>query len=128
STAFAVEQHEQAVLTANLADPATLWLELVLPTVPLVEDGTWPISGWRLHDAWHTPAHGIHVRAPLTLEFFIDQVSTGDLWQAQYNPVADAYLFDFAQTGIDPGANLEVDAWLASDIEPSPVTAIVTGG
>ena len=127
STAFAVEQHEAAALAANLTDPSTLWLELVLPSVELAKDGTWPVSGWRLHDAWHTPADGIHVRAPLSLQFIVDGQPSDETWEAQYDAMADAYVFDFAQTGIDAGAELEVDAWLSSDLEPSPVTATITG-
>jgi hypothetical protein len=127
STAFGVEQHDQAALAANLADPQTLYLELVLPSVELTKDGTWPVSGWRLQDAWHTPEEGIHVRAPLNLQFVVDGVPSVETWEVQYDPMADAYVFDFAQTGIDPSANLEVDAWLTTDIEPSPVTAAVTG-
>ncbi|PRP90715.1 Neutral/alkaline non-lysosomal ceramidase [Enhygromyxa salina] len=127
STVFMVEQSDAAALVANLADPATLYLTLVLPTVDEVKDGTWPIRGWRLHDAWHTPDQGIHVRAPISLEFIVDGMATGEVWEASYDPVEDAYVFDFAQTGLDPDANLEVDAWLSADLEPSIVTTAITG-
>jgi hypothetical protein len=36
-------------------------------------------------------------------------------------------VFDFGQTGIDPNASLEVDAWLSADLEPSIITATITG-
>jgi hypothetical protein len=127
SVAFAVEQSNDANLAANLIDPDTLYLSLVLPSVPLVMDETWPVRGWRLHDAWHTPADGIHVRAPLSLAFIVDGMPTGEVWQASYDPVQDAYVFDFGQTGIDANASVEVDAWLSADLEPSPVTASITG-
>jgi hypothetical protein len=127
STVFMVEQSDEAALTANLADPDTLYLELVLPSPALVTDETWPTEGWRLHDAWHTPADGVHVRAPLSVEFIVDGMPTGETWAVEYDVVADAYVFDFGQTGVDPGASIEVDAWLSADLEPSIVTADVTG-
>lgn len=127
SNGFAIEQAFGAQLQANLADADTLYLSLVLPQPDLVMDGTWPIQGWRLHDAWHTPAEGIHVRAPLSLQFSVDGAPEGDVWQVEYDPGEDAYVFDFAQTGIDPSADVEVEAWLTVDDIPSPVSAAVTG-
>jgi hypothetical protein len=67
------------------------------------------------------------VRAPLSLEFIVDGVPTGEVWMVEYDAGADAYVFDFGQTGIDANASLEVDAWLSADLEPSSITAAITG-
>ncbi|NVB40047.1 neutral/alkaline non-lysosomal ceramidase N-terminal domain-containing protein [Pseudenhygromyxa sp. WMMC2535] len=122
---FMVVQHAQAELAANLVDAETLALSLVLPQPELVMDDTWPVYGWRLHDAWHAPEDDIHVRAPLSLQFIVDGEAQAETWAAEYDVQLDAYVFDFAQTGIDPEADLEVDAWLASDHVASPISATV---
>ena len=122
STVFEVSQSDAAELSAALDPMQTLRVELVLPSPPLVEDGTWPISGWRLHDSFHGPDEGIHVRAPLTVAFRVDGVDQGETWELSYDAGADAYLFDFEQTGIDPGAQIEISAWLSADHEPSAIT------
>jgi hypothetical protein len=61
------------------------------------------------------------------LQFLLDGAPSGGVFEVVYDPQADAYVFDFAQTGLDPDANLGVDAWLSADHSPSPVNAMVTG-
>jgi len=127
SEGFGIEQSVLAQLSANVVGDA-LFLSLILPQPELLMDETWPVQGWRLHDAWHSPDQGIHVRASLMLQFSVDGAPAGEPWPAEYDVEADTYVFDFAQTGLEVGPNLEVEAWLASDDLPSPVGAAVTGG
>jgi hypothetical protein len=127
SSVFEISQSSEAVLVANLVDPATLHLTLTLPPVALVMEGTWPRTGWRLHDPAHGPQDPIHVSAPLSLRFTVDGAEQAEVYQASYDEVAQAYVFDFGATGIDPGASVEVEAWVAADHEPSGVSAAVAG-
>ncbi|WP_198154462.1 neutral/alkaline non-lysosomal ceramidase N-terminal domain-containing protein [Plesiocystis pacifica] len=124
---FAVTQHQSAALTANLSDASTLNLTLILDEPEYVEDGSTPEQGWILHDAWHGPGEGIHVRAPLSLQFTVDGALQPEVYAAEYDAEADLYVFDFGQTGIDANASVEVEAWLAEDLEPAVVGAPVSG-
>ncbi len=126
SSAFAISQSSEAVLAASLVDAATLQLVLTLPPVPLTKEGTWPVTGWRLHDPFHGPQEPIHVRAPLSLQFTVDGALQAEVYEATWDAGAMAYVFDFGQTGIDPSASVEVEAWLSADHDPSPVSAVVT--
>ena len=127
SSVFEISQSTEAVLVANLVDAATLNLTLTLPPVPLVMEGTWPMTGWRLHDPNHGPQDPIHVRAPLSVQFTVDGALQAEVYAASYDEAAQAYVFDFGATGIDPGASVEVDAWIAADHEPSSVSATLVG-
>ncbi|MFV8752824.1 hypothetical protein ACNOYE_19950 [Nannocystaceae bacterium ST9] len=125
SAVFEISQSDAAVLAANLVDPATLHLTLTLPPVPLVMEGTWPKTGWRLHDSAHGPQDPIHVSAPLSVQFTVDGVQQAEVYAVEYDEAAQAYVFDFGSTGIDPAASVEIEAWLAADHEPSVVSTML---
>ncbi len=128
SSVFEISQSTEAALVATLVDPATMHLTLTLPPVPLVMDGTTPMTGWRLHDPAHGPQDPIHIRAPLRVQFTVDGVLQADVFTLSYDEAAEVYDFDFGATGIDPAAtSIEVAAWIAADHEPSIVSASLSG-
>jgi len=125
STPFAVTQGKDDVLTATL-DGATLTVLWTHTPVPLETSGTWPIAGYRLLDPEVAPDQPATVRAPLTLDFFVDDQPAGDPQQVDFTP-GKGHVVDFAALGL-PSEGLSVRAHLSADIVPAFVEAPVAAG
>jgi hypothetical protein len=125
STSFAVVTGKSDMLAATLdGDTLTVVWTHTPPALETVE--TWPVAGYRLLDPEVGPAEPATIRAPLTLDFFVDDQPAGDPQQVEYTP-GKGHVLDFAALGL-PSQGLSVRAHLGADIVPAFVTADVTAG
>ena len=125
SSPFVVTQGKADALAATLKDGTltVLWTHTP-PALEIVE--TWPVAGYRLLDPEVGPDQPATVRAPLTLDFFVDGQPAGTPQQVNFKP-GTGHVLDFAALGL-PDAGLSVRAHLSADIVPAFVETDVTPG
>ena len=125
SSPFLVTQSKSDELSATLAgDQLTLVWTHIQPALEMVE--TWPVAGYRLLDPEVGPGEPATLRAPLTVEFFVDGAPMGATFEVPY-VAGTGHVLDFTRVGL-PVDGLSVRAHLGADIVPAFVEAPVTGG
>ena len=123
SSPFAVTQGKSDELLATRSGDLLTVLWTHAP-VPLESVETWPVAGYRLLDPEVAPDQPATVRAPLTLDFFVDGQPVGDAQQVEFTP-GEGHVLDVAALGL-PSDGLSVRAHLSADVIPAFVEAIVT--
>ena len=125
STPFAVTTGKVDALAATLVGGTltVVWTHTP-PALETVE--TWPVAGYRLLDPEVGPDEPATIRAPITLDFFVDDQPAGAPQQVEFTP-GKGHVLDFAALGL-PTQGLSVRAHLGADIMPAFVTADVVGG
>ncbi len=125
SSPFIVTQGKADALAATLVGETltVLWTHTP-PALETVE--TWPVAGYRLLDPEVGPEQPATVRAPLTLDFFVDGEPFGEPQQVSFTP-GTGHVLDVAALGL-PGTGVSVRAHLSADIVPAFVEAEVTPG
>jgi hypothetical protein len=125
SSPFLVTQSKADALAATLVD-GELTLTWTHAQPAYEKAGSWPIAGYRLLDPEVGPGEPATVRAPLTIDFFVDGQPMGAPAEVEFVPGV-GHVFDFAATGL-PGDGLSVRAHLSADVIPAFVEAEVVAG
>ena len=125
SSPFLVTQGEADVVTATLTDGA-LTIEWKHMQPAFEKFDTWPIAGYRLLDPEVGPDEPATVRAPLTLDFFVDGKPMGDSAEVMFTPGV-GHVFDYAATGL-PDTGVSARVHLSADIIPAFIVTDVQAG